>query len=193
MADTDRIPPLEPPCPPDAAEVLARMTPEGKRPLALFRMFAHNVPMFDAMNAWGSYQLGDERTGGTREREIVIDRVCALCRAEYEWAVHVAFLAPKAELTEEQITSLTHGESTDPCWTAERDRLLIELTDATHGDGGDTDDAPWARLSAEFDRQELLDLLFLAGRYQAVDQVTRATRLSPEPGTPRFDDYLPQP
>ncbi|MCF3122188.1 carboxymuconolactone decarboxylase family protein [Streptomyces arenae] len=193
MADTDRIPPLEPPCPPDAAEVLARMTPEGQKPLALFRMFAHNVPMLDAMNGWGSYQLGDELTVGMREREIVIDRVCALCRAEYEWAVHVAFFGPKAELTEEQITSLTHGASTDPCWTAERDRLLIELTDAMHGDGGDIDDALWARLTAEFTRQQVLDLLFLAGWYQTVSLVTRATRLSPEPGTPRFEDYLPKP
>ncbi|MGV9879478.1 carboxymuconolactone decarboxylase family protein [Streptomyces sp. NPDC003006] len=187
----ERIPPLRAPYPPEAAAVLRRMMPPGQEPIALFRMFAHNVPMAAAMHGWGSYELGRNFSAGLRDREIVIDRVCALCRSEYEWAVHVSRFAAKAGLSDEQIASLTHGSSTDPCWTTGRDRLLVELSDALHA-GGDIDDALWARLAAEFTREQLLDLLMLAGWYHAISFVARATRLTPEPGTPRFEDYPPQ-
>ena len=64
------------------------------------------------------------------DREIVIDRTCARCHCEYEWGVHVAFFADRVGLTSEQITSLTHGASTDPCWSSPRDRVLIDVADA---------------------------------------------------------------
>jgi alkylhydroperoxidase family enzyme len=38
-----------------------------------------------------------------REREIVIDRTCALTGCEYEWGVHVATFADAAHLTAEQV------------------------------------------------------------------------------------------
>ena len=44
-----------------------------------------------------------------REREIVIDRTCALTGCEYEWGVHVAIFAGAAELTEEQIRATVAG------------------------------------------------------------------------------------
>jgi alkylhydroperoxidase family enzyme len=80
--------------------------------------------------------------------------------------------------------------STDTCWTAERDRLLLDAADALHADH-DIDDALWTRLSAEFTREQLLDLFMLCGWYHAVSFTARATRLAPEPGTPRFSDFRP--
>ena len=50
------------------------------------------------------------------------------------------------ERSAEQITSLTHGSASDPCWTEERDRLLIEAADALH-DNSDIGDGLWARLA----------------------------------------------
>jgi alkylhydroperoxidase family enzyme len=167
------------------------MMPPGQAPIALFRMFARNVPMAAAMHGWGSYELGRNFSAGLRDREIVIGRVCALCHAEYEWGVHVARFAAKAGLDDAQIASLTHGASTDPCWESGRDRLLIELSDALHA-GGDIDDALWERLAAEFTDEQLLDLLMLGGWYHAISFVARATRLTPEPGTPRFEDFRPR-
>jgi hypothetical protein len=34
-----------------------------------------------------------------RQREIVIDRTCALNGSEYEWGVHIAFFAAKVKFT----------------------------------------------------------------------------------------------
>ncbi len=126
------IEPLVPPFEPDVAAQLEQMMPAGAPPIALFRTFAKNLPMTKAMRAWGSYELGRTLSLSLREREIVIDRTCARCGCEYEWGVHVAFFAAKAELTAAQITSLTHGEVSDACWASERERLLIETVDALH-------------------------------------------------------------
>ena len=41
-----------------------------------------------------------------REREIVIDRTCARCGAEYEWGVHVAFFGERVGLTREEIAGI---------------------------------------------------------------------------------------
>lgn len=185
---TSRIPPLDAPYPAEAAAVLRRMMPGEEEPLALFRMYARHVPLAEALHGWGSYELSRRLHLGLRDREIVIDRTCALCGCEYEWGVHVARFAPRAGLTPEQIASLTHGSSADPCWTAERDRLLLDAADALHTHH-DIDDALWERLAAEFDPEQLLDLLMLCGWYHAISFTARATRLAPEPGAPRFHEF----
>ena len=90
--------------------------PPGVPPIALFRTFARNLPMAKAMRSWGAYELSGQLSLSMRQREIVIDRVTARCGCEYEWGVHIAFFAERVGLTHEQVSSLTHGSSTDPCW-----------------------------------------------------------------------------
>ncbi|MFJ9416611.1 carboxymuconolactone decarboxylase family protein [Streptomyces sp. NPDC101227] len=187
---TARIPPLASPYPPEVAPVLRRMMPPGEEPIGLFRTYARNVRLTEALHAWGTYQLSRQLSLGLRDREIVIDRTCALCGCEYEWSVHIARFAPRAGLTTAQVGSLTHGTSTDACWTADRDRLLIEATDALHTHQ-DIDDALWERLAAEFSPEQLLDLLMLCGWYHAISFTARATRLPLEPGAPQFGDVAP--
>lgn len=186
-----RIAPLEPPYSDDAAEQLRSMMPPGVPAIGLFRTFAKHLPMTKAMRSWGSYELSRELSLSVRDREIVIDRTCARCWCEYEWGVHVAVFADRAGLDGSQITSLAHGSSDDPCWTAERDRLLIESVDELH-DTADLADATWARLAAEFDECQLLDLLLLTGWYHAISFAARAARVALEPDAPRFADVAPQ-
>ncbi|WP_407555081.1 carboxymuconolactone decarboxylase family protein [Streptomyces sp. Pv4-95] len=186
----ERIPPLEAPYQPETAAILRRMMPGDEEPLALFRMYARNRHLAEALHSYGSYQLSRRLGLGLRDREIVIDRTCALCGCEYEWGVHVTRFAARADLTAAQIGSLTHGTSTDTCWTAERDRLLLDATDALHTDH-DIDDELWTRLSAEFTREQLLDLFMLCGWYHAISFTARAARLASEPDTPRFRDFQP--
>src|ERR1700733_15199650 len=121
-----RITPLKAPFAPDVGERLAAMMPPGSPPIALFRTFVHNMPMADSMGGWGSYELSKRLSLSMRDREIIIDRTCARCGCEYEWGVHVAFFADRVGLTPAQISSLTHGASTDICWSSPRDRLLID-------------------------------------------------------------------
>ncbi|MCT2590967.1 carboxymuconolactone decarboxylase family protein [Streptomyces sp. N2-109] len=187
---TVRITPTAAPHPPEVAAVLHRMMPGDEEPLALFRLYAHHLPLAEALHEWGAYELSRRLSLGLRDREIVIDRTCALCGCEYEWGVHIARFAPRAELTHAQISSLTHGTSADTCWTTDRDRLLLDAVDALHT-SNDIDDTLWQRLAAHFSPPQLLDLLTLCGWYHAISFTARATRLTPEPGTPRFHEYRP--
>ena len=162
-----RIDPVQPPYPPEVAERLAAMMPPGVPPILLFRTFVRNLPMTTALGGWGGYELSKRLSLSLRDREIVIDRTCARCGCEYEWGVHVAFFAERAGLSAEQITSLTHGTASDPCWNEERDRLLVEAADALH-DSADIGDDLWTRLAGIFTEEQLLDLLMLCGWYHAI-------------------------
>lgn len=189
------MPRIEPLCPPysrDAAAALDAMMPAGVEPIGLFRTFARNLPMAEAMRSWGGYELSRSLSLTLRDREIVIDRVCARCRCEYEWGVHVAFFGERAKLTEAQIASLTEGDASDDCWTVDRDRLLIEAVDQLH-DKATIDDLVWARLTAEFTDSECLDLLLLAGWYHAISYAANAAGVDLEPGAPRFADVSRRP
>src|ERR1700743_2246630 len=66
-----------------------------------------------------------------RQREIVIDRTCALNACEYEWGVHVAIFADAAKLDEAQIRATVLGGADASCWS-EAEQALIAAVDALH-------------------------------------------------------------
>ena len=185
-----RIAPVEAPYEPDVGAQLRSMMPAGVEPIGLFRTFVRNLPMAEAMHGWGRYELGRHLSVPMRAREIVIDRTCARCGCEYEWAVHVALFGARVGLDDAQVGSLTHGSSRDACWSEDSERVLIDLVDQLH-DTSDVDDLLWSRLAACYDPPQLLDLLLLCGWYHAISFVARAARVAPEPGTPTFSRFLP--
>jgi alkylhydroperoxidase family enzyme len=185
---TPRIVPLEPPFTLEVEDQLSKMMPAGVPPIALFRTFARNLPMTEAMNPWGAYELGRRLSLSMRDREIVIDRTCARCGCEYEWGVHVAFFAERVGLVGDQIVSLTTGTADDDCWVEERERLLIRAVDALHDDADIPDDL-WAALAKQFSEPNLLDLMLLCGWYHAISFVARASRVPLEVGAPTFASF----
>jgi alkylhydroperoxidase family enzyme len=180
-----RIAALEPPFAPAVDEQLRSMMPPAVPPIGLFRVFAKNMPMTQAMHGWGSYELSRQLSVPLRAREIVIDRTCARCGCEYEWGVHVAFFAARAGLSGAQVTSLTHGHGADPCWEVAGDRMLIGLADQLH-DTATVSDALWQELSGEFTEGQLLDLVMLCGWYHAISFTARAACVPLEDGSPSF-------
>jgi alkylhydroperoxidase family enzyme len=184
-----RIDPVQPPYSPEVGDRLAAMMPPGVPPILLFRTFVRNLPMTAAMGGWGGYELSKRLSLSLRDREIIIDRTTARCGCEYEWGVHVAFFAERAGLSAAQITSLTHGAASDPCWEDDRDRLLIEAADALH-DGCDIGDDLWSRLAGVLSDEQLLDLLMLCGWYHAISFTANGARVALEEGVPRFADVL---
>ena len=182
-----RIQPVSPPYTDEVAERLEAMMPPGAPPIGLFRTFVRNLPMTAAMGSWGGYELSKRLSLTMRDREIVIDRTCTRCRCEYEWGVHIAFFADRVGLTSTQISSIAHGGASDACWTDERDRVLIEATDALHDDA-DINDELWSRLKQHVSDEQALDLFMLAGWYHAISYAANGARLEPEPGAPRFSD-----
>ena len=183
----NRIEPAQPPYTEEVASRLAAMMPPGVPPIGLFRTFIRNLPMSTAMGGWGSYELSKRLSLTMRDREIVIDRTCARCKCEYEWGVHVAFFAERVGLTTEQISSITHGGASDECWTSERDRMLIEVTDALH-DNAQLDDHLWERMQTQLSDEQALDVFMLAGWYHAISYAASGARVELEPGAPRFTD-----
>ena len=181
IAVAARIAPAEPPFPPEIEERLRRIMPPGVPPLVLFTTLARDPRLFERFMAGG---LLDRGHLSLRQREIVIDRVTARSRSEYEWGVHVAFFADRVGLTPEQRCSLVHGEAADPCWSAE-EALLIRLCDAL-ARSCDVDDALWAELRQRFSEAAVLELLLLAGFYRTVSYLTNALRLPLEPYAARF-------
>jgi hypothetical protein len=137
---------------------------------------------------WARHELGKTLTISLREREILIDRTCARCGSEYEWGVHVDFFRERAGFTAAQLTSLTSGDASDPCWEAECERLLIRVADELHDSSAVSDDL-WAALAESYDDAQLLDILFLCGWYHAVSFVATAARVELEPAAPRFDAF----
>jgi len=187
-----RIEPVQPPYSGEVGERLAAMMPPGVPPILLFRTFVRNMPMTTAMGGWGGYELSKRLSLSMRDREIIIDRTCARCGCEYEWGVHVAFFAERVGLSAGQITSLTHGSAADPCWTEERDRLLIEAADALH-ESSDIGDGLWTRLAAVFSEEQLLDLMMLCSWYHAISFTANGARVACEDGSPRFADVQAHP
>src|SRR3954470_18672888 len=110
---TPRIAPLTPPYPPEIQAQFDRLM-RGAPPLLLFRVMAGHTRAWDKFRAGG---LLDPGPLSLRQREIVIDRTCALNRCEYEWGVHVALFAGPAKLTEDEVGATVQGDATSPCWS----------------------------------------------------------------------------
>ncbi len=180
-----RIPPLAPPYQPELEALLQRITPPGAPSvLALFRTLAHHPVLAERMTGWGGFLLGRKATLALRDREVVIDRVCARCGAEYEWGVHVAAFAEAAGLTADQNTAIADPGASDAALTA-RDRLLVRMVDELH-DSGTVSDALWLQLAGWWNARQLLELLLLAGWYHAIAYVCNAARVPLEPWAPRW-------
>ena len=175
-----RIAPLEAPFAPEVEAELAKWMPPGAPvpPLSLFRTLLRHQPLADAMLPLGRFLLSRRPGLGRRERELVIDRVCARCGCAYEWGVHATAFAAMAGLDEAQIAATVRGRADDPAFTPD-DALVIELVDQLH-DGGQVSDALWTRLAARYTPEQLLELLVLAGWYHVIAYVANGARCAPE-------------
>src|SRR5262245_60955761 len=181
MSASARIAPANAPYPAEIQARLDALMPPGVAPLVLFRVLARDQRLFSRFMGGG---LLDKGHLTLRQREIVINRVTACCGSEYEWGVHVAFFAKRAGLDEVQLCSLVHGTTDDGCWKPE-EALLIGLCDALHA-GCDVDDALWSGLRANFDEEQMMELILLAGFYRTVSYLTNTLRLPLEPYAARF-------
>lgn len=175
-----RIAPLSPPYAPDIAEQFDRIM-RGAPPLALFRVMAGQA------RAWEKFRGGsllDRGPLSLRQREIVIDRTCALNACEYEWGVHVAAFAEAARLTAEQVHATVHGGADAPCWT-EAEKAMLAAAEALHR-RATLSEAEFAALKAHYDEAQILEIIQLCGFYRTVSYLCNSLALPLEPDAPRF-------
>ena len=174
-----RIIPLQPPYAPDIQAAFDAIMPPGVEPLALFRTLAVNARVYQRFRAGG---LLDRGLLTLRQREIVIDRTCALNRCEYEWGVHIAFFAGKAKFTPEQIEATVNGGEAG--WSAD-EKVLLDVCQEL--DVARTISDPlWERFTEHFRAEQILEIIALVGFYRTVSLHANALRLPLEPYAARF-------
>jgi alkylhydroperoxidase family enzyme len=175
-----RIEPLNPPYPPEIAAQFDRIM-RGAPPLMLFRVMAGHA------RAWDKFRAGSLLDPGPlslREREIVIDRTCALNKCEYEWGVHVAIFAEAARLTDGQVRATVLGPADAPCWS-EAEKAMIAAVDALH-QRSTLSDAEFKLLPAHFNDDKVLEIIMLCGLYRTVSYLANALALPLEENAARF-------
>lgn len=175
-----RIAPLEPPYDIEIQQQFDRIM-RGAPPLMLFRVVAGNA------RAWEKFRGGsllDGRVLSLREREIVIDRTCALTRCEYEWGVHVVTFARTAGLTDEQVRATVLGGADDACWSVE-EQALIAAVDALHHRATLSADE-FAALRMHYDDAKIFEVILLCGFYRTVAYLANGLSLPLETNAARF-------
>ena len=100
-------------------------------------------------------------TLATRQRELLVLRVAAVRRAQYEWAQHVV-LGGDVGLTPEDIARIAEGPEAEG-W-APMDQAMVRAVDELIADAMISDDT-WSQLAAELDTHQLMDLVFTVGCY----------------------------
>jgi alkylhydroperoxidase family enzyme len=179
-----RIAPLEPPYPADIAGQFDRIM-RGAPPLMLFRVMAGHA------RAWAKFRGGsllDRGPLSLRDREIVIDRTCALNGSEYEWGVHVATFAEAAHLSAAEIRATVGGGADAPCWS-KAEQALVAAADALHH-RATLNEAEFNVLAAHYDADQILEIILLCGFYRTVSYLTNALELPLETGAARFPTLL---
>jgi alkylhydroperoxidase family enzyme len=175
-----RIAPLQPPYAPEIREQFDRIM-RGAPPLILFRVMASQPRAWEKFRAGG---LLDRGPLTLREREIVIDRTCALNRCEYEWGVHVAAFAEAAHLTDEEVRATVHGGADASCWTA-AEKVMIAAVDALHR-SATLDDTEFTALAAHYDEAKIFEIILLCGFYRTVSYLANGLKLPLEENAARF-------
>lgn len=175
-----RIAPLDPPYAADVQQHFDRIM-RGKPPLLLFRMMAGHPRAWEKFRGGG---LLDRGPFSLREREIVIDRTCALNECEYEWGVHVTAFAAAAGLSEQQVDATVRGKADADCWSP-AEQAMIAAVDALHA-RATLSEQEYAALSAHYDDDQVLEIILLCGFYRTVSYLANALALPLEPTAARF-------
>lgn len=127
-----------------------------------FGTFAHHPDLARAFFTLNGHVLL-ATTLAQRQTELLVLRVAALRKCDYVWAQHV-LIGREAGLTDEEIEKISRGPA-DPAWSPSDSALLRAVDELL--DAGIIGDETWAALTAELDTQQLMDLIFTVGAFEA--------------------------
>lgn len=179
-----RIEALSKPYPEEVQTAFDRIMGPGVPPLALFTTLASSD------RAWKKFRGGsllDSSPLTLRQRELVIDRVCARTGCEYEWGVHVMAFGQTAGLSKEEVSDTLECPLNVEKWS-ESDAALLLTIDALH-DRATLSEEEFANVKKHFDDNQILEILMLAGFYRTVSYVANGLNLPLEQFAAKFSDY----
>ena len=105
-----------------------------------------------------------------RQRELLVLRVATARGAAYEWAQH-AVLASDVGISADEVDRIRMGPDA-PGWSP-LDEALLRVVDELVRDAKIAD-TTWTTLAAELDEQQLMDLVFTVGAYDALAMAFRS-------------------
>lgn len=149
----------------------------------IFTTLARNPKLFHSWMPFATHIL-QTSTIPPREREILILRIGWLCRSEYEFGQHT-LIGKQAGLSDEEILRITKEPGANG-WDA-FDAALIQATDELHKDAF-ISDKTWKVLSARYNEEQMLDLIFTVGEYSMVSMVLNSCGIQRDPGVPGFPE-----
>jgi AhpD family alkylhydroperoxidase len=157
-----RLPELpEPPTDPMAAEMFGKIEGEGRLILNVHRMSLHSPKFFKAQATYAG-ALRHDITLPRTLCEMVIVRTAQLQNCPYVESVHVR-MGRQAGVTDAQFAALDGWEKSD--LFDKREKAALSHTELMATDGKSVDDAAFARVSAVFTPQEVMELSTLVGYY----------------------------
>lgn len=169
---------LAPLVPPE--DIRSHLHGEG-RPKGLHALgtLAWHPVLARAFNVFNGHVLYSS-TLSDRQRELVVLRVAALRRSDYEWRQHL-MLARDAGISDEEITRIADGPGA-PGWTP-FDRAMLQAVDELVHDAM-VADRTWEELAAGLDREQLMDLVFTVGAYDLLAMAFRSFGVQPDQDLP---------
>ena len=131
-------------------------------------MLAHHPALTTAYHHFNGHVLFAS-TITPRQRELLILRVAALRDATYEWEQH-AVLAGDAGITDSEVERVKAGPEAEG-WSQLEAALLTAADELVHD--ARISEATWAEVAAEFDTQQLMDVVFTVGAYDLLAMAFR--------------------
>jgi 4-carboxymuconolactone decarboxylase len=143
-----------------AADGLLSDAPDIQRMPNVLTTLMHHPKLVGPFLAYNATLL---RAGAldSRLRELMVLRVAWRTQSAYEWAQHVR-LAPRSEITTDEIDAIAAGADADAWSPLEAD--VLRATDQLL-DHYRIDDDTWARLTAQLDERQLMEVTFVVGTY----------------------------
>ena len=160
--------------------------PRRERPSSnILGIFAWHPALAKAWFTFNTQLSYSTLTG--RDREMATVRITWLRRGEYEWAQHLR-MAKLAGLSEEEVDAIMAGP--DSLVWGPRDAALLRAVDEIAADHYVSDET-WQLLSKDFDRKQLMDLVFTIGAYDLLAVAMNTFGLQLDPGLPGFPPQSP--
>jgi len=140
--------------------------PKGRNALGTF---AHHPELAQAFHTFNGHILFAS-TLSPRQRELLVLRIAAVRRSDYEWAQH-AILAGDAGIEPDEVARVAEGPDA-PGWSAV-DQAMVRAVDELLADA-EVADGTWEVLASELDEQQLMDLVFTVGAYEVLAMAFRS-------------------
>ncbi|XOV85364.1 MAG: carboxymuconolactone decarboxylase family protein [bacterium] len=147
----------------------------------VLKTLMHNMPLLNAWNPLAGHIMGGSSLS-PRLREIAIMRVGWQTNSEYEWGQHV-LMSEAAGLTPADHARIRLGAQAEG-WSGQ-ERAVLTATDELLADTM-LSNAAWAGLKAEFNEQQILDVIFTVGQYNMLAMALNSVGVQREDGVPGF-------